>query len=61
MQTYIRPKEAAKHLGIGLSTLWMWAKNNPDFPKPINLSPRVTVFRIADLDAHVFKQQGGVK
>lgn len=51
MTTYLRPKHAAKHLDIGLSTLWKWAKDNPDFPEYIKLGPRVTVFRKEDLDA----------
>lgn len=54
---YARPKQAAGHLKIGVSTLWKWRKENPNFPQPIKLSPRVTVFRIADLDAFVASQQ----
>ncbi len=31
-------------LGIGLTTLWRWAKERHDFPRPIKLSARCTVF-----------------
>lgn len=57
MSQYKRPKPSASYLGIGLSTLWRWAKEKKDFPKPISLSPRVTVFRVADLDAFIVRQQ----
>lgn len=39
-----RPKPAAELLGIGTATLWRWIKERPDFPKPIRLSARCTVF-----------------
>ena len=42
-QSY-RPKQAAELLGIGTATLWRWAKNRHDFPRPIRLSARCTVF-----------------
>jgi len=39
----VRAKEVAKYLGIGLL-------------KPINLSPRVTVFRKSDIDAFILSR-----
>jgi len=47
----LRPKQAAEFLGIGLSTIWKWVKDKPDFPRPINLTPRVTAFDEAELVA----------
>ncbi|AVO48543.1 hypothetical protein C6568_04125 [Melaminivora suipulveris] len=44
-----RPQQSAELLGIGLSTLWRFAKERPDFPRPRKLSPRVTVFIVAEL------------
>ena len=44
-----RPAEAAELLGIGRATLWRWIKEKPDFPKPIQLSPRCTVLLGAEL------------
>jgi prophage regulatory protein len=49
--TSVRPAQAAKYLGIGKSTLWLWAKDRPDFPKPIKLGTRTTVFRQDQLTA----------
>ncbi len=45
-----RPKAAAEYLDIGLSTLWRWAKEREDFPKPIRIGPRTTVFETRQLD-----------
>jgi prophage regulatory protein len=39
-----RPKQAAELLGVGIATIWRWAKERSDFPKPIRLSARCTVF-----------------
>ncbi|WP_419927210.1 helix-turn-helix transcriptional regulator [Candidatus Poriferisocius sp.] len=49
----IRPAEAAVWLGISQATLWRWARGHghSDFPRPLRLSPGVTVWRIADLEA----------
>lgn len=49
-QQALRPKKAAEKLAIGLSTLWAKAKNDPDFPKPVKLSPGTTVFIERELD-----------
>ena len=50
---YLRPAAAARCIGIAESTLWDCARNDPTFPTPIRLSPRVTVFRRASLVAWV--------
>ena len=52
----LRPREAAEALGIGLSTFWLKAKTDPDFPALISLGPKATVVREADLEAYVEKK-----
>lgn len=47
----MRAKEAAKYLGISLSTIWLYAKQRK--VKPIKLSDRVTIFKKEDLDAFI--------
>lgn len=47
----VRPKQAAALLGIGVATFWRWLKDRPDMPKPRKLSPRCTVFDVAELIA----------
>ena len=39
----LRPRQVAELLGIGLSTVWVWAKR-PDFPRARKIGPQVTVF-----------------
>ena len=55
LPAYLRPAEAARFIGIGLSTLWRYLANREKtgFPQAIKLSDRVTVFARADLDAWV--------
>ena len=52
----LRPREAAKALGIGLSTFWLKAKTDPNFPQLISLGPKATVVREADLEAYIEKK-----
>jgi len=51
MEEHLRPKEAHKYLGIGLSTLWLYIKQ--DKIKAIKLSDRVTILKKSDLDAFI--------
>jgi excisionase family DNA binding protein len=48
MKEYYRAKEASQYLGIGLSTVWLYAKQGK--LTPIKLSDRVTVFKKEDLE-----------
>jgi excisionase family DNA binding protein len=51
-----RAAEAAEYLGIGLSTIWLYAKQGR--LHPIKISPRITVFKKSDLDALIEKGMG---
>ncbi len=46
---YLRAKEVAEYLGIGLSTVWLYSKQGKLSAK--KLSKRVTVFSINEVDA----------
>ena len=52
----LRPRQAADALGIGLSTFWLKAKTDPDFPQLIQLGPKSTIVRECDLEAYVEKK-----
>jgi prophage regulatory protein len=54
----LRPNGAAKFLGIGRSTLYKWAKERPDFPQPIKLGTRTTVWPADQLTAWRDAQAG---
>ena len=45
---YMRAKELAKYLGIGLSTVWLYAKQGKITPK--KASDRVTLFEVAEVE-----------
>ena len=49
----LRPRQAAEALGIGLSTFWLKARTDPDFPTLVRLGPRTTVVDEAALVAYV--------
>jgi len=43
MNNFLRIQEVMKKTGIARSTIWLWVSENK-FPKPIKLSPRITVW-----------------
>ena len=47
-QKFMRAKELAKYLGIGLSTVWLYAKQGKITSKKI--SDRVTVFDVFEVE-----------
>ncbi len=49
MSNFLRIAQVAKKTGLGKSTVWLWVKENK-FPKPIKLSPRVTVWVESDIN-----------
>lgn len=58
---YLRPADAAKFIGAGLSTLWRYAKTDPNFPPRVRISSRMTVFSRNELQVWVERHrvQGG--
>lgn len=50
IQNY-RPKEAAKYLGVGLSTVWLYIKQGK--LQSIKLSERVTIVSQESLDSFI--------
>lgn len=60
LDTQLRIKDAAKHLGRGVSTLWALAKSDPDFP-PLTRIGRTTSISARALDEYVAKRTGAAK
>jgi prophage regulatory protein len=51
-------KQTAILCGVSPATIWRYAKSHPDFPRAIKISPRVTRWRRADIEAFVQKIGG---
>lgn len=49
----IRISEVMKRTGLAKSTVWFFVKTNINFPKPIKLSSRVTVWRESEINKFV--------
>jgi predicted DNA-binding transcriptional regulator AlpA len=49
----LRVRQVADTLGIGVSSVWRLAKNDPEFPRPFSLSPRVTVWADSEVAEYV--------
>ena len=49
MSNFLRIKDVMKKTGIARSTIWLWVKEDK-FPKPIKLSPRITVWSNEEVD-----------
>jgi prophage regulatory protein len=49
MSRFLRIKEVMNKTGIARSTIWLWVKEDK-FPKPIKLSPRITVWDNNEID-----------
>ena len=49
--TYLTVRQAAARLAVSVPTVWRWARERPDFPKPQRLGPNCTRWRLSDLEA----------
>lgn len=57
----LRAHQAAAYLGIGVSTLWRWAKERPGFPQPLHLGDNTTAWVREDLDAWFAAQRAAAQ
>ena len=55
---YARPAQAAKHFGVGKTTLWRWTKRS-DFPQPTKIGPKITLFDVQAVDQWIKDQREG--
>ena len=49
LQKSLRPRDAARFLGISLATFWRWQTVREDMPRGRKLSRGVTVFDVEEL------------
>jgi len=43
--------DLAEHYGVHRTTIWAWVRDNPEFPKPVKLSKKVTRWRGQSINA----------
>lgn len=56
---YIAVAEIAARYRVHRSTVWRWAKFDPDFPQPVTLTPGCTRWRLSELETwEAAKTQG---
>lgn len=48
---YVSDKQLATRFGVSRPTVWRWVKSDPDFPKPVKLSPQCTRWRADQVEA----------
>ena len=58
---HARPRATADFLQISTVTLWRWEKNNPEFPKSIRISKRVSVYDAQEIRQRVKAQSAGLE
>jgi prophage regulatory protein len=52
MQTiYFQDRDVAARYGINRASIWRWVKTDRSFPRPVQLSPGCSRWRLADLEA----------
>jgi len=49
----LRVTDVAEMFGVSKASIWNWAKDNPNFPKPANLTPKVTVWKLSELNTYL--------
>lgn len=59
MENFIRLKDVMRITGIARSTIWLWIKNG-QFPKSIKISPRVTVWKVSDIQQWIEEKAQGM-
>ncbi len=57
---YRRPKELAEMFGIGRSTIYRYAKEDPNFPKPLKPTAKTTLFNVKEVEEYFKKKTAEV-
>lgn len=50
-ERYLTVRDVAQRFAVSVQTVWRWAKERPEFPKPVELSLGTTRWRMSDLIA----------
>jgi prophage regulatory protein len=56
---YLSDRQVAKRYSVSRGTPWRWAKTDPKFPKPVELTPGCTRWQLGELEAWEQLKSGG--
>jgi len=56
---YLSDKQVAQRYSVYRGTIWRWVKADPTFPKPVELSPGCTRWRLEELEEWERAKSGG--
>jgi len=59
VQRFARAKGACRHFQIARSTLWLWVKTRPGFPKPLKAGQKVTLFDLLAIEEYLRAEASG--
>jgi prophage regulatory protein len=51
-ERFLRLPEVVRRVGISKSSVWLWIRQGR-FPEPIRVGPRVTCWRLTEIDAWI--------
>ncbi|WP_048306173.1 AlpA family transcriptional regulator [Halomonas sp. PR-M31] len=49
-RSFLTARQVADRYGVGIATIWRWARTRRGFPQPLKLGENVTRWRLADLE-----------
>lgn len=50
-ETFLRDLDLMARWGVSRNTVWRWARDRPDLPRPVRLSPGCTRWRLSEIEA----------
>ena len=55
--TIVRRNRTAAVLGMSRVTMWRRQRDDPDFPRPVRVSPGIDGFTLSDIKAYIEKKR----
>lgn len=50
---FYRVRRMGEIYGVSVATIWRWSNTDPQFPRPVKVSPGVTGWPAKEVEAHV--------
>jgi prophage regulatory protein len=49
-ETYVSDSQLGARYGVHRATIWRWVNTDPNFPKPVKLSPQCTRWKLSEIE-----------